>query len=89
MLINTEDPLWPRVSAAFNNVQGPKPTGLTADQFAQNCVMNFVMSVVRNHEADLVLRPAPAVVQAAQARVATDFASQVIKPVPIAPPVVG
>jgi hypothetical protein len=84
MLINTADPLWPRVSAAFNSVQGPTPTGLTVDQFAQNCILNFVMSVVKNYEGGIALAPAPAVIQAAQGKVVTDFGSQVIAPVVVA-----
>lgn len=76
-LIDKTDPLWPRVSAAFNVIQGPAPTGMLPDDFAVARIMNFIVSVVKNYEAGAVLQPAPVTVQAAQAKVATDFAAQI------------
>lgn len=80
-LIDKTDPLWPRVSAAFNAVQGPAPAGLSADDFAQNAIMSFIKSVVRNYEGGLALQPAPAAVTTAATKVETDFAVQIVQPV--------
>lgn len=77
MLIDMTDPLWPRVSAAFNAIQGPAPDGVKPDDFAQNAVMGFIKSVVRTYEAQAILQPPQAVVEAAEAKVEADFAAQV------------
>lgn len=77
MLIDTTDPLWPRVSAAFAAIQGPVPDGVKPDDFAQNAIMGFIKSVVQNYETKVALQPPKAVVQAAQAKIETDFAAQV------------
>jgi len=81
MLIDKTDALWPRVSAAFNAVQGPAPAGMLADDFAVNRLMQFIISVVTNYEGGVALAPAPATVQAAVTKVATDFSAQ-IPPIP-------
>jgi hypothetical protein len=76
-LINTADPLWPRVSAAFNAVQGPPPPGVTADDFAYARIMQFIKQVVRNNEAAVQLQPSAVTVQAAVTKIDADFAAQV------------
>lgn len=80
-LIDTTDPLWPRVAAAFNAIQGPATEGLSVDQFAQNRIMEFIKSVVRNYESQEALKPAPAAVQAAATKVDDDFDAAFVKPV--------
>jgi hypothetical protein len=81
MLIDTSDPLWPRVATAFVGVTGPVPEGLTEDQFAQNRIMEFIKSVVRNYESREALKPSTVVVEAAVTKVEADFHAQFTKPV--------
>ena len=81
MLIDKTDPLWPRVSAAFNAIQGPAPVGMTADDFAVAGIMGFIKSVVRNYESTVALQPAPAAVTAAAVKVDADFDASIPKAV--------
>jgi hypothetical protein len=83
MLIDTTDPLWPRISAAFCSVQGPVPDGVKPDDFAIAAIFGHIKSVVRVYEADVALKPDPAIVEAAAVKVDTDF-SEAIWSVPIA-----
>lgn len=85
-LIDKTDPLWPRVSAAFNAITGPAPKDMATDDFAQNRIMEFIKSVVRNYESNFALQPAKATVEAAVTKVEADFDSQIAKVAPVAVP---
>lgn len=84
-LINKADPMWPRVVEAFAAIAAPVPAGLTDDEHAENRIVEFMRSVVRNYESTEKLKPPPEAVAAAASKVEEDFASYVKKPAPPAP----
>jgi hypothetical protein len=77
MLIDTSDPLWPRISAAFSGLNPVHPY-LTDDQYTQSCIMQYIVSVVKQFEGQ-------AAIQQVQDKVDVDFAAIVPKPVLPAP----